>query len=334
LELEEGGDAVRFCVSDTGHGIAPEMAGQLFNPFSLGDSSYARKEQGAGLGLAVAKRVVEKAGGTIGFASKPGEGAQFFFTLPISGAAPAMLPREQESPQTAPTGLSLLVFLRTPGLTAGLARLLEPFGNRLYKAETMAEAVEHAGRDHFDAIIAGATDADMLAAAPGVKAPLVALMLRGDRAPSATDIVLRWPVETDQLYRALHEIHPEGEEGVPSDLPAAIDAEAFSTLEKSVGVKTLVEILQCYVVTAEQLTEALAEACAQEKWDEAARLAQDIVGAAGGLGLTAITQAARRFAQAARDGQNRHDLRNAAQLVVGEHVRARDALIHLYPEVA
>ena len=46
----------------------------------------------------------------------------------------------------------------------------------------------------------------------------------------------------------------------------------------------------------------LAEACAEEQWDEAARLAQDIVGAAGGLGLTAVTQAARHFAQAAREG--------------------------------
>ena len=119
-----------------------------------------------------------------------------------------------------------------------------------------------------------------------------------------------------------------------SDIPAAIDAVAFSTLEKSVGVKALIEILQCYVVTAEQLTNALAEACSEEKWDEAGRLAQDIVGAAGGLGLAAVTQAARHFAQKTRDGENSHELRNAAQLVVGEHVRARRALSNLYPDVA
>jgi HPt (histidine-containing phosphotransfer) domain-containing protein len=214
--------------------------------------------------------------------------------------------------------------------------LLEPFGNRLYLAHSMAEAVERAGKDHFDAIIAGAGDTDMLAAAPGVKAPLVAVMLRGDRAPSATDVALRWPVEPDQFYRALQDVAPVESvpEPGPSDLSAAIDAQTFSTLERSVGVKTLVEILQCYIVTAEQLTDALSQACAQEKWDEAARLSQDIVGAAGGLGLTAVTQAARQFAQAARDGRNRHDLRNAAQIVVGEHVRARNALVHLYPEVA
>ncbi len=99
------------------------------------------------------------------------------------------------------------------------------------------------------------------------------------------------------------------------------------------GLKTLIEILQCYVATAEQLTNALSEACAEEKWADAARLAQDIVGAAGGLGLTAMTQAARHFAQATREGENPHSLRNAAQLVVGEHVRARRALLNLYPDL-
>jgi HPt (histidine-containing phosphotransfer) domain-containing protein len=178
----------------------------------------------------------------------------------------------------------------------------------------------------------------MLAAAPGVKAPLVAVMMRGDRLPSTTDVALRWPVEPNQLYRALNAIQParapETDEPDDTELPAAIDAEIFSGLERSVGMKALVEILQCYVVTAEQLTSGLADACTREQWDEAGRLAQDIVGAAGGLGLTAVTQAARHFAQAAREGQNRHDLRNAAQMVVGEHVRARNALVHLYPEVA
>jgi HPt (histidine-containing phosphotransfer) domain-containing protein len=308
----------------------------LFRPFALGDASYARKEQGAGLGLAVAKRIIEQAGGTIGFASNPGEGAQFFFTLPISGTA-SMVPRgELESRQAAPTNLSVLVYLRVEAVTDAVARMLEPFGNHVIRCASMAEAAEHASREKLDAIIAGASDADMLAASPGVKAPLIAILLRGDRAPAATDLVLRWPVESDQLYHALGEICLEAAPGAEPAVEqlAAIDAETFSTLEKSVGVKTLVEILQCYIVTAEQLTSALAEACAEEKWDDASRLAQDIVGAAGGLGLAAITQAARRFAQAAREGQDRHELRNAAQLIVGEHVRARNALVHLYPDVA
>ena len=338
LDFDESADAVRFTVSDTGHGVAPEVAHLLFRPFSPGDSSYARKEQGAGLGLAVAKRIVEQAGGAIGFESNPGEGARFFFTVPVSGqASSAATARDDaEARQPPPAGLSLLLFLRNTETADALAHLVEPFGNRVLRAASMAQAIERAGKEHFDAIVAGAGDADMLAAAPGVKAPLIAVLLRGDRTPAATDTVLRWPVEADQFYEALAELcEPRDEPSNKAPEPAAaIDPVAFVTLEKSVGATTLVEILQCYVVTAEQLTNALAQACAEEKWEDAARLAQDIVGAAGGLGLVAITQAARNFTHAARAGRSRHDLCNAAQLVVGEHVRARQALIHLYPDVA
>jgi HPt (histidine-containing phosphotransfer) domain-containing protein len=337
------GRFVRFTVADTGHGVTPEVAEKLFSPFTLGDNSYTRKQQGAGLGLAVAKRIVTQAGGDIGFESAPGEGAQFFFTLPVSGTA-AMASRagiSGEASQPPPSGLNLLLHANAAGVTAGIANLLEPFGNRITVAPNLADAIALAGRNRFDAIVIGAAEADTLAAAPGVTAPIIAILLRGERAPAATDTLLRWPVEPDALYSALSQFAlPLPDEALAGrakpapELPAAIDAVAFSTLEQSVGVKALVDILQCYIATAEQLTNGLSDACAAEKWEEAGRLAQDIVGAAGGLGLTAVTQAARHFAQKTRAGENRHELRNAAQLVVGEHIRAKQALTHLYPDVA
>jgi signal transduction histidine kinase/HPt (histidine-containing phosphotransfer) domain-containing protein len=332
LDLGEDGQSVRFCVSDTGHGVAPETANLLFSPFAPGDSSYTRKQQGAGLGLAVAKRVIEQAGGSIGFTSKP-EGAQFFFTLPVSGVASADELDEAESRLTPSTGLSLLLYLPVAAVADAIIRLLEPFGNRVIRADSLAEAEERVSQEYFDAIIAGAGDADMLAAAPGAKTPLIAILLRGSRAPTSTNCMLRWPIGPDQLYRALEQVcrAPDRRE---IESRAAIDPVAFSTLEKSVGVKTLVEILQCYIVTAEQLTGALSDACSREQWEEAARLAQDIIGAAGGLGLAAITLAAREFARKAREGENHHELRNAAQTIMGEHLRARRALTQLYPDVA
>ena len=51
------------------------------------------------------------------------------------------------------------------------------------------------------------------------------------------------------------------------------------------GITTLIEILQCYIVTAEELTNALAAASAEDRWDEAARLAQDIWAPRAGLGF-------------------------------------------------
>jgi HPt (histidine-containing phosphotransfer) domain-containing protein len=331
-----GKPVVRFAISDTGPGVGPDVAPRLFKPFSPGDVSYARKEQGAGLGLAVTKRIVEQAGGEIGFESVPGDGALFWFTLPVSGQTGIATTQSPfaEPPSVAPHGLSLLIAMPAAGVAMSLSNLLEPFGNKVVIAATAAEAAARAGQEHFDALIAGPDEADLLAAAPGVKAPIMAVLLRGDHTPGAAQCVLRWPVTSEALFQALDSVcisRDKTDADVP--IPAAIDAVTFSTLEKSVGLKTLIEILQCYEATAEQLTNALAEACAKGEWDEAARLAQDIVGAAGGLGLTAMTQAARHFTKASREGEGAHALRNAAQMVVGEHVRARKALVNLYPDL-
>ena len=234
----------------------------------------------------------------------------------------------------APHGLSFLIAMPQSNVASSLANMLEPFGNRVIIAASAAEAAARAGQEPFDALIAGSDESDLLAAAPGVRAPIVAVLLRGDRTPGATDHVLRWPVTNDALFRMLDFVCITPTREKPDvELPPAIDAVAFSALEKSVGLSTLVEILQCYVATAEQLTNSLAEACDAEKWDEAARLAQDIVGAAGGLGLAAMTKAARHFANATREGEDPHALRNAAQMVVGEHLRARRALVNLYPDL-
>jgi signal transduction histidine kinase/HPt (histidine-containing phosphotransfer) domain-containing protein len=337
---QDGRQQVRFCVTDSGHGVAPHIAANLFKPFAPGDESYARKEQGPGLGLAVARRIVEQAGGTIGFESVLGHGATFWFTLPAVGAGPVQSqPAEAVAACTPPSRLKLLLFTHAPDVREWLSDLLEPFGNRLASARTVTQTMTRGAREHFDAIIADAADTDQIAASPGIKAPVIALALHGERAPDGAADILRSPLSAEALYDVLGKIaptpqHPENAQDMQGEMPASIDPAAFATLEQSVGLPTLIEILQCYIGTAEELTAALAEACAAENWTEAAKLAQDIVGAAGGLGFLAITQAARSFAQKAREGEDGHALRNAAQIVVGEHVRARKALGRLYPCLA
>ncbi|OON64673.1 diguanylate cyclase [Massilia sp. KIM] len=70
-----------FSVRDTGIGIPEEQQARMFEAFSQGDSSTSRKYGGAGLGLSIARRLVELAGGRLGLSSAAGAGADFHFAL-------------------------------------------------------------------------------------------------------------------------------------------------------------------------------------------------------------------------------------------------------------
>jgi signal transduction histidine kinase len=70
-------------VRDNGEGVQPEDLPYLFERFYRGDKSRSRSTGGAGLGLAIARGLVETHGGTIWVESTPGNGATFIFTLPV-----------------------------------------------------------------------------------------------------------------------------------------------------------------------------------------------------------------------------------------------------------
>ncbi|MDO8725309.1 MAG: HAMP domain-containing sensor histidine kinase [Candidatus Methanoperedens sp.] len=83
ISSKKEGDMAKFSVSDNGIGISEEHAGKLFVSFKQIDSGIARKYGGLGLGLAIAKQLVELHGGTITVESKSGEGSTFTFSIPI-----------------------------------------------------------------------------------------------------------------------------------------------------------------------------------------------------------------------------------------------------------
>jgi two-component system sensor kinase FixL len=68
-------DMICISVADTGSGLAPEMADQLFQPF------VTTKQQGMGVGLSISRTIVEAHGGRIWAESNPGGGTIFRFTL-------------------------------------------------------------------------------------------------------------------------------------------------------------------------------------------------------------------------------------------------------------
>jgi len=80
VTVRADGERIRVAIADDGPGVAAEVAPLVFQPF------FTRKSRGAGLGLTVARRIIEAHAGRIELSAPPARGAEFAIDLP---AAPA-----------------------------------------------------------------------------------------------------------------------------------------------------------------------------------------------------------------------------------------------------
>lgn len=88
LDVEVGADAVTLSVADDGPGMSEEECARVFDPFERGSASG--RVEGAGLGLSLARRLVELQGGEIWVRATPGRGSTFSFTVPLAPARAAV----------------------------------------------------------------------------------------------------------------------------------------------------------------------------------------------------------------------------------------------------
>lgn len=214
VEEREGSAIIQ--VSDTGTGIRPEMLERLFEPFQQETQEIARAAGGLGLGLALAKGLVELHGGNIVARSEgPGTGAEFEVRLPVTSA-----PAVEQHPERKTDFEFRRILIVEDNLDARqtLHDLLAMLGHDVASVGSGSEAIEALRADHVDVVLcdlglpgmSGYDVARTIRADTGLhKMRLIALTGYGqpeDRKQSALagfDDHLTKPVNLEELNRAL-----------------------------------------------------------------------------------------------------------------------------------
>ena len=147
---------VRFSVSDTGPGIASADLGRLFVAFQQVDGSSSRPHGGAGLGLAISKRLTELMGGMITVETAPGRGSVFHFTIvgePTSLTSP--LPYEASRQLRSPEDHSLRILLAEDEAINRIVVLgmLQHLGYQADSVNSGIEVLEALEREAYDVVL-------------------------------------------------------------------------------------------------------------------------------------------------------------------------------------
>lgn len=212
--------ACRFEVRDTGCGISADKLDKIFDSFTQADGSLRRRYQGAGLGLAISRRLAEMMGGGIIADSEPGAGATFEFTAILHVSEP---PEASLDEEMGVRSIPKRVLLAEDNMVNMLyaERVLQQAGHEVVSTRTGSGAIEALRADGFDVVIMDIQmpDMDGLEATRRIRAgeagesvadvPIVAMTahaMKGDRErfmEAGMNAYIAKPMDPDQLADVL-----------------------------------------------------------------------------------------------------------------------------------
>ena len=132
-----GERGILFEVKDTGPGVPPDRRAAIFEEFEQGDVSNARRYEGAGLGLAIARRIVALMGGELTLADNPGGGSVFSFAVDL----PAVIGAPAEAGSNALVGRRALIVACSPFEAPAIAARLAEAGATVARAEGVEDGL-------------------------------------------------------------------------------------------------------------------------------------------------------------------------------------------------
>ena len=200
-ELSESGGQVELCVRDTGIGIAPEFLPHVFERFRQADSSTTRAQTGMGLGLAIARYLVERHGGSIEARSEGVDrGSSFTVRFPAPPALTAQAPPEIVTRRPSELdGVRVLVVDDDPDTRDLLSEALRASGARVTTADSAGQAFRRLGTHPADVLVSdiGMPEEDGLSlirrirSLPGEPGRIPAIALTANARPEDRDRVLQ-----------------------------------------------------------------------------------------------------------------------------------------------